>query len=134
MIYTAKDLAKAETERKRQVRRLKGIKARKKALRPGRLKGKALEWLRFRCFLRDNWRCVECGTLIGWGALSRDVPLEIEIEVCEITDWEPVGEMAHIRSRGAGGTDTLDNVRTLCPSDHRLEHNGGKPVKKKERA
>src|ERR1039458_9351894 len=107
MMFTAKDLAKAETERKRKVRRLKGIKARKKALRPGRLEGKALEDLRWECFQRDNWRCCDCKAPISWTGmyiLAR-------------------GEMAHIRSRGAGGADDISNVKTLCPKCHHAEHN-----------
>lgn len=87
-----------------------------------RLKGRAMEALRFSCFERDKWRCQECGRWIAWGE-----------------DWSnpqgrPVGEMAHIKSRGAGGSDTLDNVRTLCPKCHGDEHNaGGKPCPKRER-
>ena len=28
------------------------------------------------------------------------------------------GHLAHIKSKGAGGDDTLDNVRWLCPKCH----------------
>jgi 5-methylcytosine-specific restriction endonuclease McrA len=35
-------------------------------------------------------------------------------------------DMAHIVSRGAGGSDVIENVRTECHSCHMREHNGGK--------
>jgi 5-methylcytosine-specific restriction endonuclease McrA len=35
-------------------------------------------------------------------------------------------DMAHIKSRGAGGSDVLENVRGLCHSCHMKEHTKGK--------
>ena len=75
-----------------------------------RLKGKPLADLRRQCFTRDGWACVECGVGVSWVS----------------------GHMAHIKSRGAGGSDVLENVRTLCGGPdgcHMKEHNcGGKPL------
>ena len=56
----------------------------------------------------------------------------------EPISWESM-ELAHIKSRGAGGSDTLDNVLASCkwrrdgqPGCHALSHNaGGKPVPQK---
>jgi len=40
-------------------------------------------------------------------------------------DGDPLAyDMAHIVSRGAGGSDELSNVRTLCHRDHMREHSG----------
>lgn len=83
--------------------------------KPIRLKGPALAMLRIDCFLRDGGRCVECGTMLylDGGGFKQ-------------------AHMAHIKSRGANGADVLSNVRTLCLSCHMAEHNGGKPVPKRE--
>jgi len=79
-------------------------------MNPTRLKGPAIARLRIDCFLRDEGRCGECDcrVYLDRGFFDRM-------------------HMAHIKSRGAGGPDTLDNVRTLCMKCHMLEHNGGKP-------
>ena len=88
-----------------------------------RLVGADLEALRRSCFERDRYICQECGAYVEWD----DDPL-----------YEgdggrtPVGHMAHIRTKRNNG-DTLDNVRTLCPKCHALEHAGGKPVPAKDR-
>jgi 5-methylcytosine-specific restriction endonuclease McrA len=79
---------------------------------PIRLEGAALEELRVQCFTRDRYICQECGCVV-----TRQVP-----------EWHPIrADMAHILGRGAGGPDTIENVRTLCHKDHMLEHGGGKP-------
>ena len=43
--------------------------------------------------------------------------------------------MAHVQGKGAGGSDTLDNVRVLCREHHMdFEHNAqGKPIPRKPR-
>jgi 5-methylcytosine-specific restriction endonuclease McrA len=89
-------------------------------MRPIRLKGKPMEALRRACFERDQYRCSECDTLVTWDGyfIGR-------------------GQMAHIKSRGAGGSDELSNVRTLCQKCHiEIEHGYGKtrtkPVPAKE--
>ncbi len=66
-----------------------------------RLRGDALAALRRECFTRDGWRCVDCLRPVSWAS----------------------GHMAHIQSRGAGGSDVLENVRTKCMLCHHLEHN-----------
>ena len=70
-----------------------------------RLRGKKLEQLRRDCFERDGYRCT-CGCK-------------------QPVTWE-VGDMAHIVSRGAGGSDILSNVRTMTHEHHMLEHSKGK--------
>jgi 5-methylcytosine-specific restriction endonuclease McrA len=75
-----------------------------------RLKGKPLEALRRRVFERDEWKCRECGRPCSWAS----------------------GHLAHIISRGAGGSDVEGNVRLLCNACHFREHNcGGKPLPRK---
>ena len=65
-----------------------------------RLKGEALEGLRQRVFLRDKWTCQDCGVVCSWTS----------------------GHLAHIKSRGAGGSDTEENTRLLCIDCHDREH------------
>lgn len=69
-----------------------------------RLKGEPLRLLRQECFERDRWKCQDCGIEIRWDG------------------WN-AGEMAHIQSRGAGGSDVLENIRTLCKICHQASHN-----------
>lgn len=121
--------AKARAERKKEVKKMKGIKPKpKKGSRVGklgivRLVGKELTRLRLECFERDGYRCQECGRLVSWNGEER--------MYFDYLATFPRGEMAHIRTKRNNG-DTLDNVRTLCPDCHRLEHNGGKPVPSKK--
>jgi 5-methylcytosine-specific restriction endonuclease McrA len=79
-----------------------------------RLTGTALANLRRHCYLRDEGACVKCG---------REV-------YDSVPEWHPLKyDMMHKRSRGAGGSDTLDNVETGCHECHMKSHNaGGKPV------
>jgi 5-methylcytosine-specific restriction endonuclease McrA len=75
-----------------------------------RLYGKDLDALRRDCFDRDESICQQCWTPTSY--LPR-------------FDGDPVAyDMAHIQSRGAGGSDTLENVRCLCHSCHMKEHAG----------
>ena len=77
-----------------------------------RLSGKALEQLRIQCWTRDLGNCQKCGHFTFFTPRF---------------DGDPVAyDMAHIISRGAGGSDALDNVRTLCHRDHMNEHAKGK--------
>lgn len=87
-----------------------------------RLYGPALEHLRNDCLERDHHCCVKCGQWV-----RDDVP-----------DWAPNKyNMAHIVSRGAGGSDVLSNLKTLCGCCHtgdKAEHNcGGRPLPRKEK-
>lgn len=83
---------------------------RKRAGQPGklgmiRLYGKAWKALVIKCFDRDGWRCVECGR--------------------RGSEFNPL-DPAHIVARGAGGSDVLSNLRTLCREDHSRSHNAGR--------
>lgn len=80
-----------------------------------RLTGKALEVLRDACWERDGGICQIC----GWTLYKTPR-----------FDGDPLAyDMAHIVSRGAGGSDTLKNVQCLCHRDHMREHNcGGRPL------
>ena len=69
-----------------------------------RLTGQALADLRRRVFTRDGWACKDCGRPCSWAT----------------------GHLAHIKSRGAGGSDTEENTRLLCGDCHRTEH--GNPL------
>lgn len=75
-----------------------------------RLTGPALRQLRADCWCRDHCDCQICGMFTHYAPRY---------------DGDPFAyDMAHIVSRGAGGSDTLDNVRTLCHRCHMAEHNG----------
>jgi len=76
-----------------------------------RLSGSALEQLRNDCFDRDRGRCQVCHELLYFYPRYADDP------------W--AYDMAHIVSRGAGGSDELSNVKSLCHKDHMLEHTKG---------
>lgn len=86
-----------------------------------RLYGKAKTRLRQQCFDRDYNTCVDCGRLVAWDE-------EEAIDFCL-----PIGEMSHLVSLGAGGSDVISNVVTRCKWDHQKSHNcNGKPLPKKE--
>ena len=75
-----------------------------------RLKGDPLKKLRQACFERDGGMCVKCGIPV------RD----------DLPDWHPRKyDMMHKRSRGAGGSDVLDNVETGCHACHMRSHTEG---------
>ena len=77
-----------------------------------RLRGEKLESLRRECWERDEGICQRCGVVTDW--LPR-------------FDGDPLAfDMAHKVSRGAGGSDTINNVETLCHRDHMREHAEGK--------
>lgn len=79
---------------------------------PVRLKREELQALRIARFMLDGGRCVDCHTFV-W----LDAPLENPLRM----------HLAHEVSRGAGGSDTIENTRTKCGRCHGREHNGGKP-------
>ena len=74
-----------------------------------RLYGAAMKDLWTEMWNRDRGHCCECRKVVAY------------FECGDLT-----GEMAHIKARGAGGSDTLDNVRLLCRACHRREHVYGK--------
>jgi 5-methylcytosine-specific restriction endonuclease McrA len=80
-----------------------------------RLTGKDLEKLRRECYERDDHRCTVCGIYLRWEAGYFDSM-----------------HMAHIVSRGAGGSDALENVTSKCPGHHWEEHSGGKVIMRKK--
>jgi len=75
-----------------------------------RLYGKALTELRLAVWDRDRGICQKCGDRLYYQARYPGDPLAYD--------------MAHIKSRGAGGSDTLENTRALCHREHMLEHSG----------
>jgi 5-methylcytosine-specific restriction endonuclease McrA len=77
-----------------------------------RLKGKPLEQLRLDRWTFDRGLCLKCGH-----------PTYFEPRY----DGDPEAyDMAHIKSRGAGGSDVLSNVETWCHRCHMRFHNTGK--------
>ena len=80
-----------------------------------RLTGPELSALRTACLSRDNYHCQDCGR-----------------HVCDSPhSWVAMrAHMAHIVGRGAGGEDTLDNVRTLCGTCHLVGEHHPKSVRK----
>jgi 5-methylcytosine-specific restriction endonuclease McrA len=77
-----------------------------------RLSGKAMEGLRRSRFAYDRGFCQDCGKSTFFTPRF---------------DGDPDAfDLAHIRSRGAGGSDTLDNVVTKCHRCHMREHAGRK--------
>lgn len=64
---------------------------------------------RMRALRRDNWECRECGDPVGF----RD---EAEVKTAHVH---------HVQSRSDGGTDELENLKTLCERCHRRIHGQG---------
>ena len=87
-----------------------------------RLDGEDLTKLRMACFVRDDFQCTECGRYVNPSA----------------PEWaDSRAHMAHIIGRGAGGNDSLENVKTMCKGCHiDKQHAYGpsmtKPCPKKE--
>lgn len=76
-----------------------------------RLSGLAMERLRERVYRRDGGRC-------QWKGCGDILPLYGSVFTR--------AHLAHIKSRGAGGGDTMDNTRILCPVHHLInEHTKG---------
>jgi 5-methylcytosine-specific restriction endonuclease McrA len=104
------------------------IKRKRSKVRPGRLRGKALEQLRRDCFERDGYRCQATKSLFeSWN---------FTVKCLRPVTWE-TGHMAHIRNKRMWG-DTLDNVVTKCAECHiQIEHAYGptriKPCPAKEK-
>jgi len=71
-----------------------------------RLKGKAYTEFREEVCFQAESLCESCGQY---------APLLIDGRF----DLYRCGNVSHIRSRGAGGSDTLDNVRWYCFDCHR---------------
>jgi 5-methylcytosine-specific restriction endonuclease McrA len=76
-----------------------------------RLTGKAYQKLRNQCFNDSNGTCWNCGAF----APLLDHNGDFDLFAC--------GHLSHIKSRGAGGGDTINNVRWSCPECHlQAEH------------
>lgn len=50
---------------------------------------------------------------------------EIRSQACVACGANPPSDPAHIKSRGAGGDDTADNLLPLCRPCHRIQHQYG---------
>jgi hypothetical protein len=68
-----------------------------------RLSGDAMERLRERVYRRDGGRCT-------WKGCGELLPLHGSVF--------NRAHLAHIKSRGAGGSDTAENTKILCPYHH----------------
>ena len=100
------------------------VRRHRKEPRPGRLDADGMTKLRMQRFGMDDFRCqhvtshglafVKCMAQVTW----------------------LTGHLAHIKSRGAGGHDTIENTYTCCAEHHMTFHRNGpsieKPCKKKE--
>ena len=81
-----------------------------------RLNGDHLTLLRTSCFVRDKFRCQDCDRYVSPFA----------------PEWaDSRAHMAHIVGRGAGGSDTLENVVTKCQACHGVGEHNPKSVKAK---
>lgn len=83
------------------------IRSRRRKPRPGRLDKKGLETLRLTCFERDGGRCQQCGCFLLYRRRYELDPIAFE--------------MAHLRGKRMWG-DSLENVRSLCFTCHKDEH------------
>ena len=77
-----------------------------------RLNKKEYAKFRIEVFQRENGICQECGKFVP--AIMHNGGYDMFL----------CGHVAHIRSRGAGGGDTPDNVKWMCFECHRREHDG----------
>lgn len=84
-----------------------------------RLHGVEMMLLREKVYSRDDGKCVDCKQ--GVYFFDWEAPVK-----------ELIMELSHVRSRGAGGGDTLENCVTRCRECHQKSHNcNGKPVPSK---
>ena len=74
--------------------------------KPIRLKGKAYSDLRYAVWLRDGGRCQMCCAYVRLNLPNGGY------------DVFSCAHLAHIKSRGSGGADTMENTRILCPECH----------------
>lgn len=81
--------------------------------KPVRLKGKAYTEFRREVYNQANGICSDCGM---YAPLVDPISFCFEVFTC--------GHVSHIKSRGAGGGDTMDNVRWKCYSCHILKEHG----------
>ena len=77
-----------------------------------RLKGKAYTKFRKEVFDREKGLCQDCGQYVSLLCDGKFITV-----FC--------GHVSHIKSHGAGGGDTLDNVKWKCFKCHRKEHDKG---------
>jgi hypothetical protein len=74
------------------------------------MSGPAYDELREHVWSRDHGRCIECGCVV----------------IIEKGYWHTM-HLAHIKSKGSGGSDVPANTRSLCLRCYAAEH-AGKPV------
>jgi 5-methylcytosine-specific restriction endonuclease McrA len=77
-----------------------------------RLKGAAYKELRRQAWKRAGGFCERCGRCASLYNPNGD----FDLWIC--------GHLSHIKSRGAGGSDTLGNVEWLCPKCHLQDEHG----------
>lgn len=83
-----------------------------------RLTGKELAALRAERWQVDGGACRKCGIPTYFNARFAGDPQAYD--------------MAHIKSRGAGGSDSIENVETLCHKCHMAMHTQGRKPENKE--
>ena len=79
--------------------------------KPVRLKGVAKVKFRWTVAERANFLCADCGEYAG-------------LNVGTQFDVLKHGHVAHIKSYGAGGGDTMDNVKWKCHHCHIVKEHG----------
>ena len=84
--------------------------------KPIRLKGKAYQEFRGQVYDATEGFCEDCGV---WAPL---------LDSDGVFDVFTCGHISHIKSRGAGGGDTLDNAKWKCFNCHIVKEHikGGK--------
>ena len=81
-----------------------------------RLDGDDLTRLRIARFTLDKFHCTDCGRRV----------------VLLAPEWSPIrAHLAHVISRGAGGSDTIENTRTKCGECHSGYEHHPKAVRSK---
>ena len=95
------------------------VRKRKSEPRPGRLDADGMTKLRMQRFAMDGFQCQhEVGSIRTWS--GEVIPSRCLAPVTWLT-----GHLAHIKSRGAGGHDTIENTYTCCAKHHIDFHRNG---------
>jgi hypothetical protein len=96
------------------------IRRKRAKVRPGRLRGEALEQLRRECFERDLYRCQAVHEFLVWNG---DYWVICSQKCLRVVTWDGpnAGHMAHKRNKRMYG-DSLNQVQTECSECHNEYH------------